>query len=74
MLATVQTIVHVDFAIEDAEQLGTVIHVPAIGLVRPMQARRRAFDLDQIARAPGPVGPEAARVSDHARHQSARRT
>ncbi len=51
-----KAIVHVDFAIEDAEEFGAVIHVPAIGLVRPMQACRRP-SISTRSRAPRAARP-----------------
>jgi hypothetical protein len=60
ILAAIAPIVHGDQAVQQHEHFLAVIHVPDIGLVGPVQADGRAFDLGKRQRIPGLAGDEVA--------------
>lgn len=61
---TVFAVVHVDTAIEHREYFFTVIHMPAIGSIRPVQARSDTVDVGDIERTPGALGDVLAATND----------
>jgi len=67
-------IMHVDLALKDNERLSTIVLVPLVGLIGPMQANGRPFDVDQIASTPSAIGYEGRDVLDNLRHRHSRLT
>src|SRR3546814_12823127 len=57
--------VHLDDAVEHHEQLVTVVDVPAIRQVGPVQPPAGTLDLEELACAPSPTGGEAAGGGDN---------
>lgn len=59
-LLAVLAVVHVDRAVEDDEDLRTVVDVPDVGLVGPVQPDGRLVDLRDVERPPRSICREVA--------------
>jgi hypothetical protein len=70
-LRPILTIVHVDCALDDDENLNTVIPVPFIRLIGPMQPSRHAIDLSNVFGAPSSFSAEIQRIFDYVCHSKA---
>ncbi|OWK29985.1 hypothetical protein SPMU_24070 [Sphingomonas mucosissima] len=62
------TIMHPDCTIEHDEDFRTVIDVPSIWLIRPMQANGCPFDFSNVPSAPCTFRCEALYIVYHRRH------
>jgi len=68
LLAGRGPVFHDDDPVEDRKDLGPVIDVPLIGLVRPMKPDRRPFNFGKVDSAPGMIRAEASTILDDPTH------
>jgi len=55
-------VLHVDEPIQHNENLGPIVDVPFVGLVRPVQPHAGTFDLGEIPGAPRALRSELPRI------------
>ena len=60
---TAVPVMHVDRAVED-DDLRSIVHMPGVRLLSPVQSDCRAVNLGEVQRAPGMIGGEAAGVQE----------
>lgn len=60
MLLALLTVVHVHGSVQDDEDLGALVYVPDVGLVRPVQAHGGIVDLGDVEGAPRAISGEGA--------------
>ena len=58
------SVVHVNCAIEDHENLRSIVDVPVVGLVGPMQPDSRVLDLGDVQGTPRTVGGEPGSIEE----------